>query len=460
MHSPPDSVHVEQAQEISPHEIEHDFVKEEKNVSQDPFATSIDGGTQYRSLSWWRGGLIMIAETISLGILSLPSVLSRLGLVPGLILIVGIGIIATYTGYVIGQFRLRYPRVHSFADAGEILFEPLGWGKVGKEVFSAAQVIYAVFIMGSHLLTWTILMNSVTGHAACTIVWSVVGLALFMLASIPRTLRSVSWLCLISFTSIVAAVFITMVDVGVNPVPGAHPAATKTVEFSVAFNAVANIAFGYDSHTTFFTFISEFKDPRDFPKALYLLQAVDITLYVLVAAVIYSFAGDNVASPAINSAPNPLVRKIAWGIAIPTVLVAGVIYSHFASKTLYVRLFRNTRHLTARTPFSYGVWIALNFLLWLLAWVIAESIPNFNSLLSLMSALFASWFSFGLSGVFWLFLHWGGIRSGGSRKWALAGVNWGVVGFAVCVFGVGLWSSGRAIHEQEGGGSWSCRDNA
>ena len=42
----------------------------------------------------------MIAETISLGILSLPSVLARIGLVPGLSLIVGLGIIATYTGWV------------------------------------------------------------------------------------------------------------------------------------------------------------------------------------------------------------------------------------------------------------------------------------------------------------------------------------------------------------------------
>lgn len=44
----------------------------------------------------------MIAETISLGILSLPSVLSSIGMIPGAILIVALGIIATYTGYVIG----------------------------------------------------------------------------------------------------------------------------------------------------------------------------------------------------------------------------------------------------------------------------------------------------------------------------------------------------------------------
>jgi amino acid permease len=53
----------------------------------------------------------MIAETISLGILSLPSVLATVGLVPGFLLILGLGVIATYTGYVIGQFKERYPWV-------------------------------------------------------------------------------------------------------------------------------------------------------------------------------------------------------------------------------------------------------------------------------------------------------------------------------------------------------------
>ena len=45
--------------------------------------------------------------------------------------------------------------------------------------------------------------------------------------------------------------------------------------------------------------------------------------------------------------------------------------------------------------------------LWVLAWVIAEGIPVFNDLLGLMSALGASWFTYGLSGVFWLFLNYG-----------------------------------------------------
>ena len=56
----------------------------------------------------------MIAETISLGILSLPSVLATVGMVPGAVLIVGLGIVATYSGYVIGQFKMAHPWVSKF----------------------------------------------------------------------------------------------------------------------------------------------------------------------------------------------------------------------------------------------------------------------------------------------------------------------------------------------------------
>jgi amino acid permease len=58
-----------------------------------------------------QGGLLMVAETISLGILSLPAAIAGIGLVPGLILLIGLGLLATYTGYVIGQFKWRYPHI-------------------------------------------------------------------------------------------------------------------------------------------------------------------------------------------------------------------------------------------------------------------------------------------------------------------------------------------------------------
>jgi len=64
--------------------------------------------------------------------------------------------------------------------------------------------------------------------------------------------------------------------------------------------------------------MAELQDPRDFPKALALLQGIDITLYIITAVVIYLYAGDDVASPALGSA-SPIVSKIAYGVGLPTV---------------------------------------------------------------------------------------------------------------------------------------------
>ena len=63
------------------------------------------------NLEGWNADLrsVMIAETISLGILSLPSVLATMGMAPGAIMILGLGVVATYSSYVIGQFKVAHP---------------------------------------------------------------------------------------------------------------------------------------------------------------------------------------------------------------------------------------------------------------------------------------------------------------------------------------------------------------
>jgi len=107
-----------------------------------------------------------------------------------------------------------------------------------------------------------------------------------------------------------------------------------------------------------------------------------------------------------------LLRKVAYGVAVPTIVVAGVVNGHVAVKYLYVRLFRDGGKdggeakgkgslMYQKTFKARGIWVAINAVLWVVAWIIAEGVPVFNDLLGLTSALFASWFTFGLSGLFW-----------------------------------------------------------
>ena len=73
-------------------------------------------------------------------------------------------------------------------------------------------------------------------------------------------------------------------------------------------------------HVAFFGFISEMKEPTDYPKTMILLQSVDTSMYVVAAVVIYRYVGADVASPALGSAGH-VMSKVAYGIAIPTVSI-------------------------------------------------------------------------------------------------------------------------------------------
>lgn len=352
--------------------------------------------------------MVMVAETISLGILSLPQAMATLGVIPGLILLVSLGAMASYSGYVIGQFKLRHPHIHSMGCAGEVLF-----GRLGGEILGWGQFFFYVFIMGSHILTFSIMMNAITEHGACTILWMVVGTILSLVFTLPRTLKNLSYYSVASFVSIIGAVVITMIGVaitkpGMKMVDGLEVLEFRlwpreNLSFQSGFLAVANMVFAYAGHVAFFTFISELKNPRDFPKALAFLQCSDISMYIITAVVVYYYAGDQVASPALDSASD-VVKKVAYGVAIPTIVIAGVVNGHVGVKYLYVRLLRDNKDdlMHQKSAKSYGIWVSICTASWMGAWLIAEAVPVFNDLLGLTSALFASWFTFGLSGMFWM----------------------------------------------------------
>ena len=72
----------------------------------DPLAQAVEGGVHYKSMHWVQAGAVMVAETISLGILSLPKVMATLGFLPGVLVIIFIGAMAV--SLVLARLLLIY----------------------------------------------------------------------------------------------------------------------------------------------------------------------------------------------------------------------------------------------------------------------------------------------------------------------------------------------------------------
>ncbi|KAF7799617.1 hypothetical protein EIP86_010855 [Pleurotus ostreatoroseus] len=370
----------------------------------DVYGDEEEADIKYRTLVWWKAAALMLAETVSLGILSLPSVFASLGMVAGIILVIGLGLIATATGYVLGMFKLRYPHVHNMADVGYIIAGP-----IGREVLGAAQIIFIVFVCGSHVLTGLIAFDTITAGASCSVLWAGISAIICMVLTIPRTLDGISYLSVASFISIMsksrwfgeitefltnpvtAAVLITMIGVGVAGHTGTVRV-TADLSFASGFLAVTDI---------------------DFAKALFALQISDTTLYLVCGIVVYAYVGENATSPALGNTGVTL-RKIAFGIALPTIMIAGVINGHVcakmdseANRTALNRFRRNgkdSHHMTSHTAVGWATWVGICVAVWAAAFIIAEVIPFFNDLLGVISAIFASWFTYGISGILWFHL--------------------------------------------------------
>lgn len=196
--------------------------------------------------------------------------------------------------------------------------------------------------------------------------------------------------------------------------------------------------------------MSEMRRPQDAIKAAYTLQGVATTYYAIFAAVTYGFIGSAVLSPSFSSLP-PVWAKAAYGIALPNLLVAGALYVHTASKIIFIRIFRHSRHLHDHTIIGWTAWIGLIALCSGVAFVLAVGVPIFNYLIGISASLFAAWFTYGIAGMFWLYDSYYDGPGAGVRAWRRRGfgtfmaVLTIVVGLFICV--AGMYVTVRAIVE-------------
>lgn len=99
-------------------------------VSHDAvFGEISEDGPNYKDVGWLGTVVIMMKCQIGLGVLGIPSVLHTLGLVPGVIILIVVATMTTWSGWMVGKFKQNHPEVYNIDDAGFIM-----GGRWGKEI--------------------------------------------------------------------------------------------------------------------------------------------------------------------------------------------------------------------------------------------------------------------------------------------------------------------------------------
>lgn len=248
------------------------------------------------------------------------------------------------------------------------------------------------------------------------------------------------------------AVLLFLVFAGIEDAPyygysGTYPelGPVKTYAFPLAgttwvacMNAVLNITFIWVPQILFPSFIAEMEKPQDFPKALAVLAVISGFLFIVPPAIGFRYLGQYSTAPAFGSLGIVSYKKASFAFVIVPTIIIGVIYANVTAKFIYFRVLGTSKHAHSNTVLGWGVWGAIMVGIWIIAFIFSEVIPTMGDFLSLLGAVFDSFFGFIYFAVAYWQMYRGKLFAGASRSFMSA--------FHVFIFIVGCFLLGPGLY--------------
>ncbi|KAK7047771.1 hypothetical protein VNI00_006099 [Paramarasmius palmivorus] len=429
-----------------------------------------DHEIKYRSCSWQKTAALLFSEYICLAILSFPWSFSILGLVPGLIVTLVVAATVLYTSLILWRYCLKHPDIRDVCDIGRKLF---GGSQIAYNATAVLFILNNTFIQALHVLVGARLLNTLTNSSRCTIIFSVISAIVCFVVSLPRTLSQLAHLGTFSAVTMGIAVLLAIVFAGIQDHPFGYIAGDEPVVTAISLpgttyvagmSAFLNISYTFIGQITLPSFIAEMENPLDFPKALWAVTIAEMVVFSLCGAIMYHYIGNQyITSPAFGSLQEPY-KKIAFSFAIPTIVYLGSLYSAVSARFVFFRLFKDSHHRHSNTFVGWSAWSGILAVTWVVAFIIAEVIPFFSDMLSLMSSLFDGWFGFIFWAMAYLELNPGKKRWESTSKSIQTVVNYFFILLGLYVLVAGTYVSIQSIidsyHAQTVGGVFSCASNA
>ncbi|KAF1346979.1 putative amino acid transporter [Delphinella strobiligena] len=408
-----------------------------------------------RTMSWQKAAWLLAGDQVCLAIMAQSWSLSVLGWVPGIITMVVSGILFWITSITMHKFIMKHPQIKDICDFGYYAF---GKSKLAYGFTGFMLLANNILLIGFHVLTGAKVLNTLSDHSQCTVVFSIIVMITGIVMSIPRTLRHVSFMSMFSAACMGIAILLFLIFSGIEDAPlygynGDYPTngKVKTYAFPLpgttwvaCMNAVLNITFLWVPQILFPTFIAEMERPQDFPKALAVLAGISAFLFIVPPAIGFRYLGQYATAPAFGSLGVVVYKKASFAFVIVPTVVIGVIYANVSAKFIYSRAMGNSRHAQSNTVLGWGVWVAVMAVIWALAFIFSEVIPSMGDFLSLLGSAFDSFFGFIFFAIAYWHLYQGKLFSSAGRSIMTVIHNFVMI-CGLFILGPGLYAAIEAI---------------
>ncbi|KAG7575423.1 hypothetical protein FFLO_00242 [Filobasidium floriforme] len=449
------------------------MVKTDSRVFQVTKVTGDDESSEMveireRSLTLVQATSLLLVEYVVLAILAFPWSYSILGMAGGIITTMIVAACTLYTSLILWRYCMRHPHIRDIAD---VAYELCGKSRIAWTAAFIGLALNNIFIMGLHVNAGTVAINTL-GYTFCSALWGLIIGVIMYAGSLVRGFSKAEFAAAISAGTMLLCFFFVVIGHGIQDHPNGFINEMQTptkwtvwapegTTFVQGISALLNIIYTFTGQALIPSFVGDMKNPEEFPTALYISMSVEVLLFTICGAVVYSTTGPLATTPGYGSLTG-WFRYVAAALTLPTIIIVGMLYSLVTSRALFFQIFsEKSIHRRTHTVKGWGTWVGIVTAIWVLAYIIGEAIPFFSDLLSVISSLFGSWFGFIFWGSAYLKMNRGKPFRGLHAIESIIAVI--LIGVGIFILGVGTYASVQSIINSYATGSikspFSCSDN-
>ncbi|KAL1319879.1 hypothetical protein HN51_064617 [Arachis hypogaea] len=380
----------------------------EEGVTNMMMDTKNDADDDEANSSFAHAVINMVGMLIGLGQLSTPYGVEQGGWAYSSTLLIGLGIMCTYTSHILGKCLRRYPtKLRSYADIGGQAF-----GSKGRILVST--FIYMEIFMA--LISYTISLhdNLITVFLGTTLKLNLAKLSTSQLLTIVAVFIALPtmWIRDLSSISFLSTLGILMSVVIFVSLAAAAVFGGVLTNHSIPVFQMHNIPsisglflFSYGGHIVFPNIYKAMKDPSKFTKVSIVSFTIVTALYMIIGFLGAKMFGPNVNSQfTLSMPPKQIITKIAlWATVLTPMTKYALEFAPFAIHLEH----RLPSSMSGRTKMVIRGCAGSIFLLIILA--LALSVPYFEHVLSLTGSLVSAAVCLILPSSFYLKIFWGQI---------------------------------------------------
>lgn len=353
-------------------------------VNEDLESLPLVGHMHTGGLTVFMTAIFMVGEMAGSGVLALPSAIEATGWI-GLVLIPLCGYISSYTGDVLGQcwaiVQQRFPAMRGDIRYPYPAIGMLTFGRVGRLVISLSinftlfGVSCVFLLLASQNIQSVFRDNGAFNLSFCY--WLMIVCAILLPLTMPATPKNFKWVAMGASAATSVACVILVVLMGLDSNKADHERVVHSkidlMSFAAAFGT---ICFAFGGHPTFPTFQNDMKQPHRFGTSCMIAYTAVALLYFPVATGGYFVYG--------SALKDNVLLSVSGGPALSVIQVLITVHL-FCSYIIVINPLNQELEEIFKVDKLFS-WkrVAVRTSTTLIVLFIAETIPHFGAILSLI----------------------------------------------------------------------------